>query len=488
MKSLIALFLLALALSAIFVPFCAYLFRRLGKLDQPGDRKLHKVAVPRSGGLAIFLAYIFAVALLGMVPASANLIFEKYGSFLLRLLPAIGIILATGLADDWLDLSPRKKIAGQFLASIFAYAAGIRVFDSPEWYGLFAFPITAFWLILCTNAFNLIDGTDGLAGTLGIVGCSGLIAVSLLLDYHPLAVVIAPLLGALIPFLAANWPQARVFMGDAGSLSIGFLLGCGGCVLSLRQPEGGGMIAAILLLTLPIVEVLLSSARRLLRMRSIFSADCHHIHHELKRQGNSSTQLLFRLGLLAGFGTLVAIVQLELTPLERYCLCACFLAFLLHALAGLRYPEFSTLYRALASGAARIWLRQQIELSSLEADLNSAQSAEEAWQRLKTYGQAIGFREMRTRLCGQRWDYQRIVEGQSSVWITRIDLPLEGYVNVAISNPDIPVGDFAAIVLRCFSAQRLLELQKVAAIASLSVNPSQALHPPKEVLLWDRSA
>jgi UDP-GlcNAc:undecaprenyl-phosphate/decaprenyl-phosphate GlcNAc-1-phosphate transferase len=482
MKSLFALFVLAFAFSAVFVPLCIWIFRKLGKLDQPGDRKLHKVAVPRSGGLAIFLAYICAVALLGLLPASANLIFERYANFLMRLLPAIGIVLATGLADDWLDLSPRKKLAGQFLACCLAYSVGIRLFDSPEWYGIFSFPLTAFWLILCANAFNLIDGTDGLAATLGIVGCAGLIAVSLLLDYYPLAVVISPLLGAIVPFLRANWPPARVFMGDAGSLSIGFLLGCGGCVLAVKRPDGGGLIAAFLLVTLPIVEVALSSARRLLRMRSIFSADCNHIHHELKRQGNSSTQLLFRLGLLAVFGTTVAIIQLELSPLERFLLCAAFLGFLAKALAGLRYPEFSTLYRALSTGAARVWLRQQIELSTLEADLKAAQTPEAAWHRLQSYGQAIGFREMKVRLCGQCWDYQRIVDGENSTWVIRIDLPLKGYVNVAVSNPDIPVGDFAAIVLRTFNSKRLLELQK---LTELSLAPP---HPPEEALVWDRSA
>jgi UDP-GlcNAc:undecaprenyl-phosphate/decaprenyl-phosphate GlcNAc-1-phosphate transferase len=482
MKSLLALFVLALVLSAAFVPLCIWVFRKLGKLDQPGDRKLHQVAVPRSGGLAIFLAYICAVALLGLVPASANLIFERYAHFLMRLLPAMVIVLVTGLADDWLDLSPRKKLVGQFLACCLAYAVGIRLFDSPEWYGVLSFPLTAFWLILCANAFNLIDGTDGLAGTLGIVGCAGLIAVSLLLDYYPLAVVMTPLLGAIVPFLRANWPPARVFMGDAGSLSIGFLLGCGGCVLATKRPDGGGMIAALLLVTLPVVEVALSSARRLLRMRSIFSADCNHIHHELKRQGNSSAQLLFRLGLLAVFGTTVAIIQLELSALERFCLCAAFFAFLAHALAGLRYPEFSTLYRALATGAARVWLRQQIELSSLEAELKAVHSPEAAWQRLQSYGQAIGFREIRARICGQRWDYKRIVEGEPSTWVIRIDLPLQGYVNVSVSNPDIPVGDFAAIVLRSFSTNRLLELQK---LSELPVAPP---HPPVEALLWDRSA
>jgi len=294
-KSLLILFLIALTLSQFLVPLMRSWFIRLGRLDHPGERKLHRTAVPRSGGAAIMIAYLAAMAMLMILPAGGNYVIDRYSTFLTRLIPAIALVCLTGLLDDWLDLAPSYKLTGQLVAAACAYWAGIRLFDAPPGLEWLAFPATAFWLILCSNAFNLTDGTDGLAGSLAVVSSLGLILVSLALDYYALALLFTPLLGAVLPFLRANWPPAKLFLGDTGSLTLGFLIGCGGAALSLRFPGGEGFYAAVLILTLPLMEVTLSTTRRLLRGKPIFAADSFHIHHQLKRQGKGDAEVLIRL-------------------------------------------------------------------------------------------------------------------------------------------------------------------------------------------------
>ncbi len=483
MKSLLALFGIAFSLSALLVPATRWLFLKLGKLDQPDGRKNHTVAVPRSGGLAIVSAYLLSVAILELLPASGNFVFERYTAFLVHLIPATAIIFATGFLDDWHNIKPRYKILGQLLASVLAYSAGVRVFDAPpgwEWLSLIA---TSFWLVLCSNAFNLIDGTDGLAGTLAVVSSAGIIIVALSLDYYPLALVFAPLLGATIPFLRANWPPAVLFLGDTGSLTVGFLIGCGGATLVRRFPEGGGLTAAILILTLPLLEVTLSTARRLLRGQPVFEADSDHIHHQLKRQGLDSARVLWRLGAVALFGTVIAILQLGVGPWERAALVIPFLLLLVHDVTRLRYPEFAVLGDALLGGRFRAWLRQQIQLRAMEDALSTSSSPEEDGAILEKYALKAGLLELRVNLAGTQFQNHAAPSSSSPAYTIRIDLPLNSWVNFRVLSGDTgsqaPAADYASTVISVFTPQRLARVRRRAVEDRV---------PSAEALVLDRSA
>ena len=481
MKSLFALFAISLLLSAFLVPATRWIFFKLGKLDHPDARKMHTEAVPRSGGVAIIGAYLLSVAILELLPAGGNLVFERYTSFLVQLLPATAIIFATGFLDDWQNIKPKYKILGQLLASGFAYWAGVRLFDvAPPW-AVLSFLATAFWLVLCSNAFNLIDGTDGLAGTLAIVSSAGIIIVALSLDYYPLALVFAPLLGATIPFLRANWPPAKLFLGDTGSLTVGFLIGCGGATLARRLPDGGGLSAAMLILTLPLMEVILSTARRLLRGQSVFEADSYHIHHQLKRQGLNSSRVLWRLGAVTLLGTAIAIAQLRIGPWERAFLVVPFLLLLINDITRLRYPEFVVLGEALIGGRLRVWLREQIEFRSMESDILDATGLEQSFKVLDAYARKFRLIDLNANLNGNHFQSQ-FGHPTAPTYTIRIDLPLHSWVNFRVpirdSASDIPAADFASIVLRVFNTQRLSCLRRELA-------PSPDLST--EALVLDRS-
>lgn len=468
MKSLWALFLLSLGLSSVLVPLGRWAFVRLGKLDQPDGRKMHRIPVPRSGGLSLISSYLIAVGLILLLPAGGNVVFERYEGFLSRLLPAIAIVFLTGFFDDLLDLSPKYKLLGQFVAASFAYWAGVRLVQVPAGWEIVGFAVTAFWLILCSNAFNLIDGTDGLAGTLGVVSCLGIILVALTLDYYSLALVFTPLLGAILPFLRANWPPASLFLGDTGSLTLGFLIGCGGAALARRFPNGEGFTAALLIMTLPLMETALSSLRRVLRGHPIFAPDSYHIHHQLKRQGHDDSSVLLRLGLLSLMGTSVAVAQIWTGPLVRFCLLATFLCYLGFKVASLRYPEFNVLWEAVLGGRIRSWFRHQILLRSLEEELAKTKNPERVIALLETAVQDLGLLDLNVKL-----HERRVVHAASGAmqgtYVVRIDLPHKNWVNyrvpVKLKRTENPAADFAAVILRALNERKLQQLQAPDAVA-----------------------
>jgi UDP-GlcNAc:undecaprenyl-phosphate/decaprenyl-phosphate GlcNAc-1-phosphate transferase len=483
MKSMAGLFAISLLLSGFLTPLFRRLYIQWGKLDEPGGRKTHTSAVPRSGGIGIMLAYLGSLILLLLLPSTGSAVIGRYAEFLLKLLPAISVVFLTGVADDWIDLKPRYKLAGQFAAAVMAYWAGIRLWDAPPGWEWLAVLATCFWLVLASNAFNLIDGSDGLAGLLCVVSCFGMIVVALAWDYYALALVFTPLLAATIPFLRANWPPATVFLGDAGSLSLGFLVGCGGAALSRRFPDGGGMLAAMLILTVPLMEVVLSSARRMLRGRPIFQADANHIHHELKRQGMDSARVLLRLGIVALVGTTIAVLQIRLSGVERVLVVVPYAILLAHAVASLRYPEFKVLWEALLEGRMRKWLQHQIALLTMEEELRAAKSSEEAWSKIQEHAKMLGLADLNVSLNGLRWNEPVTEQRPEPSWSARVKLPLRGWVNFRVNSnlrrTENPAGDFAAALTRTITAPQLAQYRR----GDLPV-PDQS---PEAVLL-DRSA
>lgn len=485
MKSVLALFVISGTLSAVLLPLAIKIYRTLGKFDHPDDnRKFHAAPIPRAGGVAIFAAFGLALGLLQLLPAGGNVVIDKYSSFLARLFPATAVIFLTGLLDDWLDLRPKHKLLGQFIAASLAYWAGIRLLPLPENLEWLAFGLTVFWLILSANAFNLIDGSDGLAGSLGALSCFGLIALAAVVDYQALALLFAPLAGAILPFLRMNWPPARVFMGDSGSLTIGFLIGCGGAALSRKVPDGTGLLAAILLLALPLAEVAVSATRRTLRGRSIFEADCHHLHHQLRKKGLDAKGLLMQMSMFSALAVAVGSSLFVLGAPERILLLGCLGVLFLHELRELAYAEFRVLGALLLGGGLRIWLKHQIELELLQRELSSARNSEEIWRILRASADPLGITQLRVKLGTRQWQEVTTEESGCSGWQVRIDLPRESWVNFCVRDTgtnrlENGSSDFAKVVRRSLNERRLARLLP-------EVAPMEPVL--REVLLLDRSA
>ena len=169
-----------------------------------------------------------------------------------------------GLLDDLFHLRPWQKLFGELLAAGVAYGFGLHVeglagYAAASWLSL---PLTVLWLVLCTNAFNLIDGMDGLATGAGLFATLTIVLAAVLQTNTSLALAAVPLVGALLGFLRYNFNPATVFLGDSGSLLIGFLLGCFGVVWSLKTATIFGIVAPVMAMCVPLLDVVLSVARR----------------------------------------------------------------------------------------------------------------------------------------------------------------------------------------------------------------------------------
>jgi UDP-GlcNAc:undecaprenyl-phosphate GlcNAc-1-phosphate transferase len=269
-------FILAMVVTMAGLPLLARLAGRWNILDLPGGRKVHTTPTPRVGGLAMACG-VAAAALLTM-PLEAP---DRW--FLL----AADVLVAFGAWDDWADLNYRIKLAGQLLAIFIVVVLGdvqirtITLDDPISLPGWVSGPLTIFFLVGITNAINLTDGLDGLAGGMAFFCLCAVALLSSAGESGTSTAMALAFAGAVLGFLRFNTYPASVFMGDAGSQLLGFALG----VLSIRATQGGtSQISAaipLLLLALPILDTLNVMRKRIVEGRSPFSADKNHIHHKL---------------------------------------------------------------------------------------------------------------------------------------------------------------------------------------------------------------
>jgi UDP-GlcNAc:undecaprenyl-phosphate/decaprenyl-phosphate GlcNAc-1-phosphate transferase len=450
---------------------------RLGLVDLPDNRrKTHQLAVPRTGGVAIVAAYLFSYALLLYTPLPGGAIVHAGLPFIWRLLPATGAIFATGLLDDLYHLKPWWKLAGQIAAGALAYAGGLRMADIAGFshFGWLSIPLTIGWLVLCANAFNLIDGIDGLATGVGVVAALTTFVAALLQGNIPLALATAPLIGALVAFLHYNFNPASIFLGDSGSLLIGFLLGAYGIIWSQKSATMLGMAAPTMALALPLLEVGLSIVRRFLRNEPIFNADRGHIHHRLLDRGFTPRRAALLLYAACGIGAALSLSQ---SVLHNGLAAAIVLLFALCACAGIQYlgyVEFSATRRFLWVGL-RPMLSAHVKLEAFERALMSASSLAQCWQTLESGARDLGYSRIDARLAGQRFGSFAPRNSQAAFWQMRLNLPNQDYLNITqredAADQAVLVIPFAEIVRRLLPAK----LQQIADATASLANLAEAL-------------
>ncbi|HEX6983817.1 MAG TPA: MraY family glycosyltransferase, partial [Planctomycetaceae bacterium] len=231
---------------------------RVGVLDRPdGARKLHRDPTPLMGGTAIYAALVLTVAVAALLPGPAALLATLPGTALPMLLVSGGLFCGLGLYDDIRPMRPWRKFACQFLAALPFAIWGQQV----SWVEFLGFDltlgaavgaaVTALWLVACANTINLIDGLDGLAGTVGLIACVGIAAVADLRLFPGVAAIALIVAGSLTGFLCHNLPPARIFLGDSGSLLIGFLIGALSIEASLKTAAGFAMTVPVILVSIP---------------------------------------------------------------------------------------------------------------------------------------------------------------------------------------------------------------------------------------------
>jgi UDP-GlcNAc:undecaprenyl-phosphate GlcNAc-1-phosphate transferase len=314
----LALFFLGLFLASVLTSFVLTrqvrnLAEQRGWISAPtSERHIHTDARPRLGGVAILLAFLFStlsVYVLGHYwPAVGALL--PIHVFLAILWPAL-LIFALGLVDDLRPLGPYVKFGVQALAASLLFAGGLRIGHIPLLFGSYHFswivglPLTIAWVLAVTNAFNLIDGLDGLAAGSALFSTLVVFVVSLLTQNHLIALVTLALAGAILGFLRFNFNPATIFLGDCGSLFIGFILSAVALEGAQKAPTIVAVAIPVVSFGLPILETALSVLRRFIAGKPLFSADREHIHHKLLERGFSHRQVVIVLyAVSAMFGLL----------------------------------------------------------------------------------------------------------------------------------------------------------------------------------------
>ncbi len=314
MRTSVVAFAISLLVGMVLTRAVRDLAIKYGWYDQPGNRKIHVRPTPRLGGLAVVLGFLAPLAGLFLYNnPNYSSVFDD-PTLWLALASGGGLMFLVGLVDDFRGLRPVVKLMAQIAAGGFVFACGIQIdavqlpFVGMLHLGYWALPITVFWMVLVTNAVNLIDGMDGLAGGVVVLGGGTLFLMSLFQGNAAAAVILAALVGATLGFLVFNLNPASIFLGDAGSLFLGFSLGLIAIHSNQKSSAFASILSAMLVLGLPIFDLTMTVIRRLLMRRPIFSADQHHVHHLLLRSGLSQRQ---SVGVLLGTAAVLEVLALS---------------------------------------------------------------------------------------------------------------------------------------------------------------------------------
>ncbi|HEY3580570.1 MAG TPA: MraY family glycosyltransferase, partial [Pyrinomonadaceae bacterium] len=313
MKTYFALFLIATIASLIITPVIRRLCQRYKLLDIPTDgRRVHRTATPRLGGLALYLSCLTALSLLPFVD---NLLTQKLDTLqtesLTIFIPAT-LVLLLGVYDDLRGTNAVFKFIGLGIIATLFYAMGGRInalsvpmFGSVQLTPLLSFVVTVVWLVGITNAFNLIDGLDGLASGAALFSSLVILGVAISQDQTLMVVIALVLCGSVAGFLRYNFNPASIFLGDSGALFIGFLLAGMSVLGTQKATTAVAIVAPILAFGFPVVDTMMTMGRRLVSRKPVFQGDNEHIHHMLLARGWSQRRVALVLyGVCAAFGLL----------------------------------------------------------------------------------------------------------------------------------------------------------------------------------------
>lgn len=314
LKAFLTAFFITLALTPVAIKAAP----RIGAMDIPKDnRRMHKRPIPRFGGIAMFFGIIAAI--LHFVPMGSQLLGLVIGAFLIFIL---------GLVDDFKNLRPRVKFVGQIVCAVIVWFYTLRIngmanilgfgpsyIAFPDWLSLL---LTVFWIVGITNAVNLVDGLDGLAGGITCIACLSSAYLSSYTGRTEAVVMMLAIAGATIAFLIYNFNPAKIIMGDAGSLLLGFLL----ATISLygvsptKSVTLFSAVVPVLILFLPIFDTSYAIFRRAVNHRPIMEADKGHLHHRIMALGFGQKRTVLALYSISGIMGIAGVVWTMKMKLE----------------------------------------------------------------------------------------------------------------------------------------------------------------------------
>ena len=300
--------LVALVISFLATPVVKTFAYKVGAIDVPKDnRRMHKVPIPRLGGLAIFIGFMVSVLL--FVPITPEMRSILLGAV---------IIVVLGVVDDIMALPAMLKFVVQIIAALIPALGGVRIlaFSNPNIFsdnlywvldGL-SIPITVLWIVAITNSVNLIDGLDGLANGVSAISATTMLLIALLISEAQVALVMAALVGACVGFMPYNLNPAKMFMGDTGATFLGYILATMSIQGLFKYYALISFVVPFLILGLPIFDTAFAFIRRIAHGQSPMHADRSHIHHRLIDMGLSQKQAVATLYVISAILGLSAVV------------------------------------------------------------------------------------------------------------------------------------------------------------------------------------
>lgn len=377
--SLTAAILLPFILSLLITPRVIGFAHRIGATDIPDPRKVHTVPMPRIGGMAILLSGAVSIAVLGILfPDLLQSVFDVRAKGLTVVICFL-LLFALGFHDDVKPLSPGIKFGLQFLLASALYISGFQISNISNPMGdgmldvnMIDYPLTVLWIVGITNAFNLIDGLDGLATGVATIAAVSICIVSLMSGQMASAVISLILAGSMLGFLRYNFYPASIFLGDSGSLVIGFSLALLSIESAAKITTGMALLFPVLILLFPITDTLVAMIRRLVgsflspadtgkvsllqRLHRMFTPDKSHIHHRLLLLGFSHRDTVLLLYAVAGFFSMSAFLLIQVDNLQQSLpLLILFSFILMVGIKKLNYSEMSILANGLLMNRLEKW-------------------------------------------------------------------------------------------------------------------------------------
>ncbi len=393
--------------------------------------------VPRLGGVSVFATALLMLVLLILWDNQVAARVKAELPLALGLAGAAGAVFLIGLYDDLRGAKPWHKLVVQCAAAIGLYSTGFRVelltnpfTQHPTHLGWMSLPLTLLWLVAISNAFNLIDGLDGLAAGVGLFATVTLFLLAMLQAKSFVAAITVALAGALFGFLPHNFNPARIYLGDSGSLTIGIVLAALAIDSSQKGPVLLTVAIPLMIFGLPLLDVSVTTARRFLSGQPLFRRDEEHLHHRLQKIGmtpRGSVLLLYGLAALFALASLLLVNYKGATAPLIALLCG-ILAWIV--VRQMQYAEFAELDSHVRTEvrSQRHVLRNQILLRKAMAELYAAASVEEAWGVAQHIFEVLEFTSAACELAGRsvmRWS-AGTVEAAADSWTLTIPLAQKG--------------------------------------------------------------
>ncbi|WP_077706364.1 glycosyltransferase family 4 protein [Virgibacillus dokdonensis] len=294
----------------ILTPLVKRLAIKVGATDEPNNRKVHEKIMPRLGGLAIYVGFLLGFLI--FIPETIH-----YWPIML----GATVIVFVGILDDLFQKSAKFKFIMQIIAAVVPVVSGFKIdfitlpFTDRIEFGFFAVPITILWIVAITNAINLIDGLDGLAAGIAAIAFLTISGLAVSMGNLPIALISLMMFGSTVGFLLFNFYPAKIFMGDTGSLFLGYMISVIAVTGLFKNVALFSLLVPIIILAIPILDTVFAVIRRIIHKKPISAPDKFHLHHCILKLGFTHKQTVI---LIYGMSILFSLAGIVLNRSEMW--------------------------------------------------------------------------------------------------------------------------------------------------------------------------